>query len=112
MPGYIPDKLAEAYGKEEVDKYYRQSPFENIDIDRHGRGKNFHFPSFFSLSRSTDEESDGRANGGLTVENDQMMERVLLALERRDELAFMQQKEYERQGARLDEILTFIKARD
>jgi hypothetical protein len=62
--------------------------------------------------RSADdgESSDGNAER-MAVENDQLIERVLMALERRDELAFLQQKEYERQGARLDEILTFIKTR-
>jgi transcriptional regulator with XRE-family HTH domain len=113
MPGYIPDKLIDAYGKEEVEKYYRES-FASLDSDRFGR-KKYLFPSgpYFSAKKFADntdtlESLSEEAAGKISNE---LIDRVLFALERRDELAFQQQREYERQGARIDDLLAFLRAR-
>ncbi|MDR1671594.1 MAG: helix-turn-helix domain-containing protein [Alistipes sp.] len=115
MPGYIPEKLVDAYGKEEVEKYYRES-FASFDADRLGR-KKYLFPTSPYLPSKKFNDTDTDTLDPISPEETakvdcELIDRVLFALERRDELAFQQQREYERQGARIDELLTYLKARD
>ncbi len=100
MPGYIPDKLAAAFGKEEVDMYYVDATHAELEAERRFR-KQYTSPigAFIPAKR-------GEGSLGTNVD---WIDRVLQALERRDELAFQQQREYERQGVRIDELLAFLK---
>lgn len=115
MPGYVPDKLISAYGKEEVEKYYREpSPaatrYENpLRKAHYNRGEK----DYYSTKKLTESDiSFDTINPEIIAyankTNSEWINRVLTALERRDELAMSQQKEYERQGARIDELLAFL----
>jgi transcriptional regulator with XRE-family HTH domain len=117
MPSYIPDKLADAFGKEEVEKYHRESSYAAIEAERMLR-KRYLFPSggyysdrrkFANGNGETPEAVDLEIAAVAGQADSEWIDRVLKAFERRDELALMQQKEYERQGARIDEILAFIR---
>lgn len=101
MPGYIPDKLAAEYGKEEIEGYYIDDAHAGFEADGRLRRK---FVSPLAILGSAKRGGEGVAGS-----NGEWIDRVLLALDRRDELAFLQHREYERQGARIDEILAFLK---
>lgn len=115
MPDYIPDKLIDAFGKAEVEKYYRKSPHVAKGADRLAR-KRYLLPSggYFSPSGFA-----GKSDASENVNQEVLMaacsidaewiDRLFKAMERRDELALLQQREYERQGARIDDILAFLK---
>jgi transcriptional regulator with XRE-family HTH domain len=116
MPGYIPDKLADAFGKEEVERYHRETSLATLEAEKLLR-KRYMFPSGgYYTSRKPQANADDPIGGAesdfaaAAVQADsEWIERVLKALERRDDLALLQQKEYERQGARIDEILNFLR---
>ncbi len=113
MPSYIPDKLADAYGKEEIEKYYRESSYAAIEAEKMLRKKYlFAAGRSYMPARKLDEngqpiEGEQPVYGKVDAE---WIERVLKAIERRDELAFQQQREYERQGERIDDLLAILKA--
>ncbi len=115
MPSYIPDKLADAYGKEDVEKYYRETSYAAIEAERLLR-KRFMMPSaagYYSRNHSGENEVVKSVDLDFALAADQTetewVDRVLKALERRDELAVLQQREYERQGIRIDELLSFLR---
>ena len=117
MPGYIPDKLAEAFGKEEVEKYYRETSYAAMEAERLLR-KRYMMPSsagYYSRALAADVDGAKSVDLEFAIAADQTdtewIERVLKALERRDEIAVLQQKEYERQGARIDELLAFLRGK-
>jgi transcriptional regulator with XRE-family HTH domain len=97
MPGYIPDKLAAAYGKEDVEMYYVDATHAELEAERRFRKR--YIPTG-AMRRS------GEGFPGMSTE---FIDRVLQAIERRDQLALQQQREYERQGMRIDELLSFLK---
>jgi transcriptional regulator with XRE-family HTH domain len=101
MPGYIPEKLAAAFGKEEVDMYYVDATHAELEAERH-------FLRRYSSPRGAFIPAQKSEDLASAPDND-WIDRVLRALERRDELAMQQQREYERQGVRIDEILAFLK---
>lgn len=101
MPGYIPDKLAATYGKEEVDMYYVDDAYAGFEADQRLRRRH--------ISPAGSFISGKRGNESVAGSNAEWIDRVLVTLERRDELAFLQHREYERQGARIDELLAFLK---
>lgn len=113
MPGYIPDKLAAEYGKEEVEKYHREPAF-GFESERMLR-KRYGYPgatAAYRTSLSVDGEMTEMSVAGNSTDkkiNDEWIDRVLGTIERRDELALMQQREYERQGCRIDELLAFLR---
>jgi transcriptional regulator with XRE-family HTH domain len=120
MPSYVPDKLADAFGKEEIEKYHRESSYAAIEAERLMR-KRYLFPSAgFSGGYSAKRLQAASADAADAVEQDilaaasqvdsEWIDRVLKALERRDELAMLQQREYERQGVRIDELIAFLKS--
>jgi transcriptional regulator with XRE-family HTH domain len=117
MPSYIPDKLADAFGKEEVEKYHRESSYAAIEAERMLRKRYLFPPVGYYSDRRKFANGNGEMTEAVDIEiaaaagqaDSEWIDRALKALERRDELALMQQKEYERQGARIDEILAFIK---
>jgi transcriptional regulator with XRE-family HTH domain len=100
MPSYVPEKLAAAFGKEEVDVYFVDATPAELEAERR-YWKQFAPPKGiggdFTMPEDTEKVSAER------------IDRLLRALERRDELAMLQQREYERQGARIDEIVAFLK---
>lgn len=116
MPSYVPEKLAAAFGEEEVNVYYRE-PSYAIDMERMFR-KRFMLPGggqpgayrrgFMEDAGSPEAGIMDDMMGGRKADYD-WIDRVVRALERRDELAMQQQREYERQGARIDELLTYLK---
>jgi transcriptional regulator with XRE-family HTH domain len=121
MPGYIPDKLADAFGKEEVEKYHRESSYAAIEAEKLLR-KRYLFPAsgFYSAKKyNTAAAITGEAAEVIDPEiaaaaeqaDSEWIDRVLKALERRDELAMLQHKEYEKQGARIDELLAFLRGK-
>ena len=118
MPSYIPDKLAEAYGKEEVEKYYRETSYAAIEAERLLRKRYMMSSPVSFYSRSLAAEAEG-AKSSVDLEyaiaadqtDTEWIDRVLKALERRDEIAVLQQREYERQGARIDELLAFLRGK-
>ncbi len=117
MPSYIPDKLAEAYGKEEVEKYHRETSYAAIEAERILR-KRYMLPSPAYYSRKHAVGAEGAADpidldfaAAADQADSEWIDRVLKALERRDELALLQQREYERQGVRIDELLAFLRGR-
>ncbi len=116
MPSYIPDKLAEAYGKEEVEKYYRETSYAAIEAERMLR-KRFMLPSSAGYLRGNGADAEGVKSVDIEFAmaadqtDTEWIDRVLKALERRDELAVLQQREYERQGARIDELLAFLRGK-
>jgi transcriptional regulator with XRE-family HTH domain len=112
MPAYIPEKLAEAFGKSEVEKYFRTASFSALDAER-GR-KKYLFPNSILAAKlmndngeSDNFDLDEESLAGKSTTD--AMDRILLAIERRDELAFQQQREFERQGARIDELLAMMR---
>lgn len=115
MPSYIPEKLAAAFGEEEVKVYHRE-PSYAADAERMFH-KRYMFQGGRPAYRRAFMEDAGMAEvaamddlmGGRKVDYD-WIDRVIRALERRDELAMQQQREYERQGARLDELLSYLKS--
>jgi transcriptional regulator with XRE-family HTH domain len=113
MPGYIPDKLADAYGKEEIEKYHRITSLAAIDAER-GRNKFLFTKSGCFNAKFADNNSNDDPDTDDTINiksSSDLMDRILFAIERRDELAFQQQREYERQGARIDELLSILRSR-
>lgn len=97
MPGYIPDKLAAAYGNEGVEMYYVDATHAELEAERRIRKK-------YSVGAPS-----GRVGERSAISNEEWIERTLQALERRDELAFQQQREYEKQGARIDQLIAILK---
>ncbi len=114
MPSYIPDKLADAFGKEEVEKYHRESSYAAMEAERILR-KRYLLPSsagFYSRRHAQSGDAtdvDLEFAAVASQADSEWIDRVLKALERRDELAMLQQKEYERQGVRIDELIAFLK---
>ena len=120
MPSYVPDKLAATFGKEEVDKYFRDSSHSVVEAERLLR-KKYMFPTgsgYVSSRRMYDFDGDDNtpeAAAQAPVMSGRKMDhewihRLLSAFERRDDLAMQQQKEYEKQGERIDELLAFLKS--
>jgi transcriptional regulator with XRE-family HTH domain len=112
MPGYIPDKLIEAYGKAAVDNYFHEDPVV-VETERFGFGhrKYMFSPSAYFPTKKGADSGDTTEVAASDELNEGLIERVIFALERRDELAFQQQREYERQGARIDEIVSYLRTR-
>ena len=119
MPGYIPEKLAAEYGKEEVEAYFREPTYD--EVERHLR-KKYRLPAgAFSSMRGYGEPPRGFGEGysadpaaapiPLEGANMELFERILTAIERRDELAIQQQREFEKQGARIDDLFAMLKGR-
>ena len=114
MPGYIPDKLIAAYGKEEVDPYFRE-PSYAVEAERMLRKRymlHTGMPAYRKVFADDDIMPETSALDGMMTGNkmdNEWIDRVLKALERRDDLAMLQQREYERQGARIDELLAFLR---
>ena len=101
MTSYIPDKLAAAFGKEEVEMYFVDATHAELEAERRLRKQ--YVPSIAAFMPVR------RGGEGATGMSTEWIDRVLQAFERRDELALQQQREYERQGARIDELLAFLK---
>ena len=117
MPRNIPDKLIAAFGKEEVEKYFRE-PLPEVASERMLR-KAYYKPGRTGVgygAKKTDppgsytDTVNPEILMAATKTDSEWINRVLTALERRDALAMMQQKEYERQGERIDELLEFLKS--
>ena len=111
MPGYVPEKLAAAFGREEIEKYQYESPYP-AETERLRRNR------YLSSGRTNSSKRAGNAGISETADpidamaarmDAEWIDRVLKAIERRDELALLQQKEYERQGTRIDELLSFLR---
>jgi transcriptional regulator with XRE-family HTH domain len=112
MPGYIPDRLASVYGQDEVDKYNRIEEHSVHSVQQPQRRR-------YAYSTSQNG-SLGMADANASFETtctgtdpgspeNQRIDRLLDALERRDDLAAIHLREYERQGARIDDILAMIR---
>lgn len=104
MPSYIPEKLAAAYSKEEVEMYFVDATHAELEAERSFNKRFFTpmaAPSFY-MRRSMEPQRPAAPNA-------EWIERTLQALERRDELALLQHREYERQGLRIDELLSLLK---
>lgn len=110
MPSYIPEKLAAAYGKDEIDKYHREPVF-GIDADRLLRKRYGYSASSGGFRNALATTDVAAMEDGLAVKKvgEEWIDRVLQTIERRDELALLQQREYERQGARIDELLALLR---
>jgi transcriptional regulator with XRE-family HTH domain len=117
MPSYVPDKLADAFGKDEVEKYHRESSYAAIEAEKLLR-KRYLFPSggyrparkYLTTGADGIEGIDPDIAAAAEQTDSEWIDRVLKALERRDELAMLQQREYERQGQRIDELIAFLKS--
>ena len=91
IPEHISDKLTELFGYEDIVKYLKAKTEDKSPIGSESTGAN-----------------DMRLNTREKTEEDRF-DRLLNALERRDQLAFLQQKEYEKQGGRIDELISLLK---
>lgn len=115
MPSYIPDKLIAAFGEEEVKMYHREPAYatgaERMFQKRYmlQGGRPAYRRAFMEDAGMAEAAVMNDLMGGRKLDYD-WIDRVIRALERRDELAMQQQREYERQGARLDELLDYLKS--
>jgi transcriptional regulator with XRE-family HTH domain len=108
MPAYIPDKLAEVFGQDEVDKYQKSTDGQSFSTLFQRRYLFSPRAGYQNLTEEGGLEASYLA-GAEAGREAARIDRVLDALERRDELAFLQQREYEKQGVRIDELLAILK---
>ena len=110
MPSYVPEKLAAKYGNEEVEMYYVDATHAELEAERRLLKRFASTPPSMGAAITPSIYSRRSGMGSVTgPANNEWIDRALQALERRDELALLQQREYERQGFRIDEIIAYLK---
>lgn len=91
VPEYIPEKLIELFGRDDVERYQKKDGEDDFLLNNSQLTSGNPAPAFDERLRA------------------EQFDRLLLALERRDQLVFLQQKECERQGNRIDELISLLK---
>ena len=113
IPESLPYKLKELYGIEDIARFERA---DATSFDANNSDASLVSDAFRQYNHASGREVAGGkvdiSNTNPQTEeemNAERFDRLLDALERRDQLAILQQKEYEKQGSRIDELISLLK---